>query len=158
MIVHSIQSSFLPVFLQPSTLANSFSRIELTSTILQLHTYSYKPSYFKKQLNRQIIISLARSKETNIKRDEHFPDAVYYQCLVIAHTLITYATGPCSLSAEPGPCRGACPRFYYDASRNSCRPFTYGCCGGNANNFKSKKLCERSCRPRRKFNYIFYSF
>ncbi|XP_065922771.1 kappaPI-actitoxin-Avd3e-like [Magallana gigas] len=58
-------------------------------------------------------------------------------------------TGPCSLSAEPGPCRGACPRFYYDASRNSCRPFTYGCCGGNANNFKSKKLCERSCRPRR---------
>lgn len=112
----------------------------------------------KKKLNRQIIISLARSIETNIKRDEYFPDAVYYQCVVIANTLITYATGPCSLSAEPGPCRGACPRFYYDASRNSCRPFTYGCCGGNANNFKSKKLCERSCRPRRKFNYVFYLF
>lgn len=48
MIVHSIQSSFPPVFLQPSTLANSFSRIELSSTILQLHTYSYKPCYLKK--------------------------------------------------------------------------------------------------------------
>lgn len=48
MIVHSIQSFFLPVFLQPSTLANSFSRIELSSTILQLHTYSYKPCYLKK--------------------------------------------------------------------------------------------------------------
>lgn len=72
----------------------------------------------------------------------------------IAHTLITYVTGPCSLSADPGPCRGICSRFYFDASRGFCRPFMYRCCGGNANAFKSRMLCERSCQPRRKFNSL----
>lgn len=37
--------------------------------------------------------------------------------------------------------RGACPRYYYDARRQTCRKLNYGCCGGNANNFKSKALC-----------------
>lgn len=66
MIVHSIQSFFPPVFLQPSTLANSFSRIELSSTISQLHTYSYKPSYFKKTIK-----SPNHYFTSQIERDEY---------------------------------------------------------------------------------------
>lgn len=65
MIVHSIQNIFPPVFLQPSTLANSFSRIELSSTILQLHTYSYKPCYLKK------IKSPNHYFTSQIERDEY---------------------------------------------------------------------------------------
>nr|XP_022340797.1 U-actitoxin-Avd3l-like [Crassostrea virginica] len=52
---------------------------------------------------------------------------------------------PCVLPPEAGMCRGLCPRFYYDANLRSCRPFNYGCCGGNANNFKTRDLCERVC-------------
>lgn len=61
----------------------------------------------------------------------------------------TQPTDPCSLPMDAGNCRGYCPRYYYDARRRSCRSFTYGCCGGNANNFVSKQLCEKSCKPRR---------
>lgn len=44
-------------------------------------------------------------------------------------------------SFPPNVGKGACPRYYYDARRQTCRKLNYGCCGGNANNFKSKALC-----------------
>nr|XP_022309696.1 chelonianin-like [Crassostrea virginica] len=53
---------------------------------------------------------------------------------------------PCSLPKKPGPCRGFCPRYYYDSNTDSCHEFTYGCCGGNANNFKTNALCENGCK------------
>ncbi|XP_039198304.1 kunitz/BPTI-like toxin [Crotalus tigris] len=43
--------------------------------------------------------------------------------------------------AEPGPCRGAITRFYYNSDSNKCQEFTYGGCRGNANNFKTKNKC-----------------
>ncbi|XP_062566162.1 PI-stichotoxin-Hcr2i-like isoform X1 [Saccostrea cucullata] len=54
----------------------------------------------------------------------------------------------CSLPREPGLCRGACPRYYYDTRTGTCRSFTYGCCGGNLNNFQSRELCNRVCKIR----------
>ena len=54
--------------------------------------------------------------------------------------------GPCSLPKKPGPCRGFCPRYYYESNTDSCHEFTYGCCGGNANNFKTNALCENACK------------
>ncbi|XP_062566160.1 PI-stichotoxin-Hcr2i-like isoform X1 [Saccostrea cucullata] len=54
----------------------------------------------------------------------------------------------CSLPREPGPCRGSCPRYYYDTRRGTCRSFTYGCCGGNANNFQTRQLCNRICNTK----------
>nr|XP_022304428.1 kunitz-type serine protease inhibitor A-like [Crassostrea virginica] len=56
---------------------------------------------------------------------------------------------PCRLPPAAGNCRGFCPRWYYDARLGSCRQFTYGCCGGNANNFKTRRLCENTCREDR---------
>ncbi|XP_061180673.1 PI-stichotoxin-Hcr2e-like [Saccostrea echinata] len=52
----------------------------------------------------------------------------------------------CSLPAEPGLCRGYCPRYYHDTKTGTCREFIYGCCEGNANNFRTKELCNRVCR------------
>ncbi|XP_048748817.1 chelonianin-like isoform X2 [Ostrea edulis] len=54
----------------------------------------------------------------------------------------------CTLPLRPGPCRGSCPRYYFDSRRGVCLPFTYGCCGGNANNFQRRVLCQRLCEPR----------
>jgi hypothetical protein len=51
----------------------------------------------------------------------------------------------CSLSPDPGNCKGACPRYYYNAKKKRCIPFSYGCCGGNANNFQTKALCKEVC-------------
>ncbi|XP_078328656.1 U-actitoxin-Avd3l-like isoform X1 [Crassostrea virginica] len=52
---------------------------------------------------------------------------------------------PCRLPPDAGNCQGICPRWYYDARLRSCRSFNYGCCGGNANNFKTRRLCEDVC-------------
>ncbi len=51
----------------------------------------------------------------------------------------------CELPIEPGPCRGAIPRFGFDAEAGGCVPFVYGGCGGNANNFESLAACEQRC-------------
>nr|XP_022309290.1 kunitz-type serine protease inhibitor PILP-3-like isoform X1 [Crassostrea virginica] len=60
-----------------------------------------------------------------------------------------YAPGPvgnpCRLPPDAGYSQGICPRWYYDARLRSCRQFNYGCCGGNANNFKTRRLCEDVC-------------
>ncbi|XP_078328890.1 uncharacterized protein LOC111115012 [Crassostrea virginica] len=57
--------------------------------------------------------------------------------------------GSCGLPPDVGDCDGVCPRWYYDARVGSCRRFNYGCCGGNANNFKTRQLCENVCRQNR---------
>ncbi|XP_061180678.1 tissue factor pathway inhibitor 2-like [Saccostrea echinata] len=54
----------------------------------------------------------------------------------------------CAFPRDPGPCRGSCPRYYYNTRTGTCQRFTYGCCGGNANNFQSRGLCNRVCRNR----------
>ncbi len=54
---------------------------------------------------------------------------------------------PCSLPAESGPCQAAIPAFYYDQDSASCRQFTYGGCGGNANRFSSASECLTACSP-----------
>lgn len=53
----------------------------------------------------------------------------------------------CTLPQDPGPCDGACPRWFYDAETGHCEEFVYGCCGGNANNFVSQEACEAACLP-----------
>ena len=50
----------------------------------------------------------------------------------------------CSLPPQPGLCKAALPRFYFDGKR--CVRFIYGGCGGNANNFKAVDECREVCR------------
>ncbi|XP_015686853.1 kunitz-type serine protease inhibitor bitisilin-2-like, partial [Protobothrops mucrosquamatus] len=51
----------------------------------------------------------------------------------------------CYLPADPGPCRANIRRFYYHSASNTCRPFTYGGCKGNANNFRTRDKCCKAC-------------
>uniref|UniRef100_A0A8D2L084 BPTI/Kunitz inhibitor domain-containing protein n=1 Tax=Varanus komodoensis TaxID=61221 RepID=A0A8D2L084_VARKO len=55
----------------------------------------------------------------------------------------------CLLPPEPGRCEAYIPRYYYQPATKRCLTFTYGGCGGNANNFKTREECEQRCaQPR----------
>jgi hypothetical protein len=51
----------------------------------------------------------------------------------------------CNAPAETGNCEAAMPRWFHDPSTGVCRPFTYGGCGGNANNYQSLEDCQKAC-------------
>ena len=53
--------------------------------------------------------------------------------------------GVCVLPADPGPCDGVCPRWFFEHDTLLCEEFIWGCCGGNANNFESRLACQASC-------------
>ncbi|XP_025033138.1 BPTI/Kunitz domain-containing protein-like [Python bivittatus] len=58
------------------------------------------------------------------------------------------ASESCTLSklwAKKGWCKAKFPRYYYDARNKRCRLFTYGGCGGNANNFLTLYDCYKEC-------------
>ena len=51
----------------------------------------------------------------------------------------------CSLPSETGRCRAAFPHWFHNKETGACEQFTYGGCGGNANNFKTQLECESRC-------------
>ena len=51
----------------------------------------------------------------------------------------------CLLPADPGPCRGYFPRYFYNSKTGECERFIYGGCKGNKNNFRKKEECYDVC-------------
>jgi hypothetical protein len=56
--------------------------------------------------------------------------------------------GDCSSEPEKGPCRARIPRYYYDQDYKTCKRFIYGGCGGNSNNYPTKKDCSKACQAK----------
>lgn len=52
----------------------------------------------------------------------------------------------CLPPADRGLCQANEIRFFYNAIIGKCRPFKYSGCGGNENNFTSKKACITACK------------
>ncbi|KAM5327960.1 tissue factor pathway inhibitor [Glossophaga mutica] len=52
----------------------------------------------------------------------------------------------CLTPADRGLCKANERRFYYNSVTGTCLPFNYSGCGGNENNFTSKRSCLRACR------------
>ncbi|NXQ44252.1 TFPI1 inhibitor, partial [Catharus fuscescens] len=52
----------------------------------------------------------------------------------------------CMTPMDSGLCRAKELRFFYNHSTGRCRPFSYSGCGGNENNFISRKSCLRICK------------
>lgn len=51
----------------------------------------------------------------------------------------------CSMDKNEGACSNDSFRYYYDKETRNCKPFRYGGCRGNENNFKSVNDCYRVC-------------
>ncbi|EDV43612.1 uncharacterized protein Dana_GF16440, isoform A [Drosophila ananassae] len=52
----------------------------------------------------------------------------------------------CEQPVESGPCNGNFERWFYDNQTDICRPFTYGGCKGNKNNYPTEHACNYNCR------------
>ncbi|XP_030920304.1 tissue factor pathway inhibitor isoform X1 [Geospiza fortis] len=52
----------------------------------------------------------------------------------------------CMTPMDRGLCRAKELRFFYSFSTGRCHPFSYSGCGGNENNFISRKSCLRICK------------
>ncbi|NWV65746.1 TFPI1 inhibitor, partial [Malurus elegans] len=52
----------------------------------------------------------------------------------------------CLTPMDRGLCRAKELRFFFNYSTGRCRPFSYSGCGGNENNFISRKSCLRICK------------
>ncbi|XP_078536611.1 tissue factor pathway inhibitor isoform X2 [Lissotriton helveticus] len=52
----------------------------------------------------------------------------------------------CQKPIDKGNCKANERRFYYHSYLRKCLPFLYSGCGGNENNFMSKKSCIKTCK------------
>ncbi|XP_053195935.1 actinia tenebrosa protease inhibitors-like [Scomber japonicus] len=55
------------------------------------------------------------------------------------------ATEACVAAPEAGSCMGRLQRHFYNSTSMNCEVFFYQGCGGNQNNFKTKRKCLEGC-------------
>lgn len=53
--------------------------------------------------------------------------------------------GECESLPDPGPCRDNMLRYYWNADKRMCLPFTWGGCKGNRNRFITEQECLNFC-------------
>ncbi|NXC03591.1 TFPI1 inhibitor, partial [Orthonyx spaldingii] len=91
---------------------------------------------------------------TGIEQGQQVPITADFQSLHVSRNgnFITKSTEPppipslCMTPMDRGLCRAKELRFFYNYSTGRCRPFSYSGCGGNENNFVSRKSCLRICK------------
>ncbi|XP_062566165.1 tabkunin 1-like [Saccostrea cucullata] len=66
---------------------------------------------------------------------------LFYFCILVKSAF----SSVCHLPKDVGMCDGLCPRWFYNSHTHRCEEFYYGCCGGNANNFRTEQGCLNSC-------------
>lgn len=49
------------------------------------------------------------------------------------------------MPSSRGPCRATITRWFYDTKTEKCKPFIYGGCEGNENNFRHELECNIAC-------------
>lgn len=67
------------------------------------------------------------------------------KCLILFCFIFFCLEDVCSLPPESGMCTAAFLRYYYDIQSGQCKPFTWGGCGTNGNNFETEQECYISC-------------
>ncbi|PIO67926.1 Kunitz/Bovine pancreatic trypsin inhibitor domain protein, partial [Teladorsagia circumcincta] len=73
------------------------------------------------------------------------------ECMAICHkesapVVVSDFANVCKHDVDAGECNGVFQRFAFDTESGECRPFTYGGCGGNGNNFATLAECRIKCQ------------
>ena len=50
----------------------------------------------------------------------------------------------CNWAPDPGPCKGAFTKYYYDKNEKKCKEFTWGGCDGVVP-FDNLEECKKQC-------------
>lgn len=66
--------------------------------------------------------------------------------MIIPLLLQFMSLAPCEQPVDEGPCEGNFERWFYDNQTDVCRPFVYGGCKGNKNNYATEHSCNYHCR------------
>ncbi|XP_078408028.1 carboxypeptidase inhibitor SmCI-like [Cetorhinus maximus] len=65
---------------------------------------------------------------------------------------LPYGHEICTLKADDGRCKALNRRYFYNLFTQKCEEFIYGGCGGNENNFETKKECLAKCKVKDRRN------
>jgi len=57
-----------------------------------------------------------------------------------------FPLGNCLTPKKAGPCKGAFPRWHYNAASSKCENFVFGGCKDNNNNYLSEQECLNACK------------
>jgi len=100
--------------------------------------YIHKPLSCRTKEDLKTCLEVIR--ENGIKCDEE-------DSLVIPEISLSSSeqVDPCMEEKAVGRCKASFPRYYFDKDTKSCKPFNYGGCMGNGNNFADQSSCEEVC-------------
>merc|ERR1719158_894091 len=100
--------------------------------------YIHKPLSCRTKEDLKTCLEVIR--ENGIKCDEE-------DSLVIPEISLSSSeqVDPCMEEKAVGRCKASFPRYYFDKETKSCKPFNYGGCMGNGNNFADQASCEEVC-------------
>ncbi|XP_051833157.1 tissue factor pathway inhibitor 2 [Antechinus flavipes] len=70
-----------------------------------------------------------------------FPDAATCKSFCAPAKIPAFCYSP----LDPGSCSADVPRYYFNWESKRCKPFSYSGCGGNENNFVSRRACSKVC-------------
>ncbi|XP_038645132.1 tissue factor pathway inhibitor-like isoform X2 [Scyliorhinus canicula] len=80
-----------------------------------------------------LIVDCKATPKASAKTGQQLPDLPY------GHEI-------CTLKADEGRCKAFSRRYFYNLFTRKCEEFIYGGCGGNENNFETKKQCLAKCK------------
>lgn len=83
-----------------------------------------------------------------IKTTECFQFGFLFSTLLDEENVCSLPLGDKHFDADIGAyvrCSEHIPSWYFNSESGDCEEFIYGGCGGNANRFETKKICENRC-------------
>ncbi|XP_036109235.1 tissue factor pathway inhibitor [Molossus molossus] len=90
--------------------------------------------------------NLWQLKDDKTQLDPVHNDSLTPQPTKIIRSLSYHSPYWCLTPADRGLCKANESRFYYNSNVGKCLTFNYSGCGGNENNFVSKRACLRACQ------------